>query len=47
MKHHRLITRKPQLGQTTTDPQSNFQVFKTFVENLVDQAIEYAFIKTS
>jgi hypothetical protein len=41
MKHHRPITRKPQLAQ-----ESNFQVFKTFLENLVDQAIEFIFQMT-
>ncbi len=42
MKHTRPVTRKPALSQI-----SNFQVFKDFLVALVDQAIEYAFIKTS
>ena len=41
MKHHRTITRKPQMAQT-----SNFQVFKEFLERLVDQAIEFIFQMT-
>ncbi len=43
MKHTRLITRKPQMAQTT---ESNFQAFKTFLERLVDQAIEFIFQMT-
>ena len=41
MKHHRPITRKPQMAQT-----SNFQVFKDFLVNLVDQVIEFIFQMT-
>jgi hypothetical protein len=41
MKHHKPITRKPQLSQI-----SNFQVFKDFLENSVDQLIEFIFILT-
>lgn len=41
MKHHRLVTRKPQLSQ------SNFQAWKDFLINLTDQIIEYVFIKTA
>ena len=41
MKHHRTITRKPQMAQT-----SNFQAFKDFLERLVSQAIEFVFQMT-
>lgn len=41
MKHHKPITRKPQLSQI-----SNFQVFKDFLLNSVDQLIEFIFILT-
>ena len=42
MKHTRPVTRKPQQAQI-----SNFEVFKDFLVELVNQASEYAFIKTS
>lgn len=45
MKHNRLITRKPEMAQTTTTL-SNFQAFKDFLERLVDQAIEFIFQMT-
>lgn len=41
MKHHKPITRKPQLSQL-----SNFQVFKDFLLNSLDQLIELVFIIT-
>ncbi len=41
MRHHRLITKKPELSQV-----SNLQIWKDFLINLTDQAIEYLFIKT-
>ena len=41
MKHHKPITRKPQLSQL-----SNFQVFKDFLLNTLDQLIEFIFILT-
>jgi len=41
MKHHRLVTKKPQLSQ------SNFEAWKTFMVNLTDQIVEFVFIKTS
>ncbi len=41
MKHHKPITRKPQLSQI-----SNFQVFKDFLLNTLDQLIEFVFIIT-
>ena len=47
MKHHRTITRKPELAQTTGTPMSNFQAFKEFLERLVDQAIEFIFQMTN
>lgn len=42
MKHHKLITKKPQLAQV-----SNFEAWKDFLINLQDQIIEYIFQKTS
>jgi len=41
MKHHKPITRKPQLSQL-----SNFEVFKDFLLNTLDQLIEFIFILT-
>ncbi len=41
MKHHKCITRKPQLSQV-----SNFQAWKDFLVALTDQIIEFIFIKT-
>ena len=41
MKHHKPVTRKPQLSQL-----SNFQVFKDFLLNTLDQLIEFVFILT-
>ncbi len=41
MKHHKPITRKPQLSQI-----SNFQVWKDFLLNSLDQLIEFIFILT-
>ncbi len=41
MKHHKPITRKPQRSQL-----SNFQVFKDFLLNTLDQLIEFIFILT-
>jgi len=41
MKHHKPVTRKPQLSQL-----SNFQVFKDFLLNTLDQLIELIFILT-
>lgn len=41
MKHHKPVTRKPQLSQL-----SNFQVFKDFLLNSLDQLIEFVFILT-
>jgi len=41
MKHHKPITRKPQLSQI-----SNFQVFKDFLLNTLGQLIEFVFIIT-
>lgn len=40
MKHTRLVTKQPELAQT------NFEAKMTFLVNLVDQAIEFIFIKT-
>ncbi len=37
MKHHKLITRKPDIGQT------NFQVKLDFLVRLFEQTIEFAF----
>ena len=41
MKHHKQVTRKPQLSQL-----SNFQVFKDFLLDSLDQVIEFVFILT-
>lgn len=41
MKHHRPVTKAPQLAQ------SNYQAWKDFLVNLTDQIIEAIFIKTS
>ena len=41
MKHHRLVTKQPQLAQ-----ESNYEVWKEFLVNLTDQIIEFVFIKT-
>ena len=41
MKHHKPVTRKPQLSQL-----SNFQVFKDFLLDSLDQLIEFVFILT-
>ncbi len=46
MRHHRLITRKPQLAQDA-EAGSNYQVWKDFLKNLLDQVIEFIFIQTS
>ena len=42
MKHHKAITtvRKPQLAQ------SNFEEWKDFLVELLDQVIEFIFIRT-
>ncbi len=37
MKHHRVVTRKPQLAQSPTEDKY------TFIINLVDQLIEFIF----
>jgi len=42
MKHHRLITKKPQTAQV-----SNLQIIKNFLITLTDQIIEYVFMITS
>jgi hypothetical protein len=42
MKHHRLITKKPQAAQV-----SNLQIIKNFLITLTDQIIEYIFQITS
>ena len=50
MRHHRLITRKPQLAQEQdqdTEAGSNYEVWKDFLKNLLDQVIEFIFIQTS
>lgn len=41
MKHHKPVTRKPELSQT-----SNFQILKDFLLNTLDQLIELVFILT-
>ncbi|HOC68948.1 MAG TPA: hypothetical protein PLL36_03595 [Candidatus Hydrogenedentes bacterium] len=41
MKHHKAITRKPELSQL-----SNFAIFKEFLLNTLDQLIEIVFILT-
>ncbi len=41
MKHHKLISRKPQLSQT-----SNLQVWKDFLIELQRQLIEWIYQKT-
>lgn len=41
MKHHKPITRKPELSQL-----SNFYIFKEFLLNTLDQLIEFVFILT-
>lgn len=41
MKHHKPITRKPQLSQL-----SNFFIFKEFLLRSLDQLIEFIFILT-
>ena len=42
MKHHRLITKRPQAAQV-----SNLQIIKNFLITLFDQIIEYVFMITS
>jgi len=42
MKHHRTVTRKPLLGQT-----SNLQAWKDFLVRLTDQIIEFIFQMTN
>ncbi len=42
MKHHKLVTRKPELQQV-----SNFQVLKDFMIALTDQLVEWVFQKTN
>ena len=42
MKHHRLITKKPQAAQV-----SNLEIIKDFLVTLVDQIVEYIFMVTS
>jgi hypothetical protein len=41
MKHHKLITRRPEVGM------SNFQAWKEFLERFVQQVIEAIFQMTS
>lgn len=41
MKHHKLVSKTPQVAQT------NFEAKATFKVNLTDQVIEAVFIKTS
>jgi len=41
MKHHRPVTKAPQLAQ------SNTQAWKDFLVNLTDQIVEFVFILTS
>jgi len=41
MKHHRLISRKPQISQIST-----IEALKNFVVELTGQIIEFVFLKT-
>ena len=41
MKHHRLVSRKPQISQIST-----IEAWKNFLVALTDQIIQFIFLKT-